>query len=309
MFLYDVICFVLGGQKTKFKSASIKVEQTGRAILTVIPDSNSGLSDPEEYFITLPELVLRGLLTGQLFVELAGKSAITSSTGYQATIDYLPKPWIGGTYHSFKGTIVSLKHDGSTDNLSNSSENSNSKKRKTKKSSDELCDASLLYTIEGKWTTISHVTDSNSGETKVLFDADAHPRLEPQTRPLEEQDDMESRKLWKKVAEAISAGNYAEATQLKTTIEDYQRTQRKLRTDAGQSWMPKYFIFISDESASSKSRSSAGTLTLENVNQERSPIEFSRTSIRSMSVFASGEAFSQLSDNGLWTYAQNGPSN
>ncbi|KNE73255.1 hypothetical protein AMAG_17431 [Allomyces macrogynus ATCC 38327] len=312
------------GQKTKFKTTSIKVEQTGRAVLTVHPPNG----EVDEYFITLPELVLRGLLTGQLFVELTGTSTITSSSGYLASFEYLPKPWFGGDYHVFKGTIgaFDVPDDlASPDSASSTSSSSSSKKKakKAKKATAAMAaaaarDASAkpLFTMQGKWTTSCTVTDVATGTTAPLFDAEADAMRTPTVAPLAQQDDLESRKLWAVTTEHLRNGNYAEATASKTAIEDAQRALRKQRAAAGDVWAPKYFAFVADDDAESNAAtpvagSPAGSNLRLDSEQNASPTSLgaassssglSRSSLRAVAVAGAGNAADALTDSGLWTY-------
>ncbi|KAI9141224.1 hypothetical protein BKA69DRAFT_1038683 [Paraphysoderma sedebokerense] len=199
------------GQKTKFKTASIKVEQTGRIHITLA----DGL---DEYLVSYPELFVRGLLSGQMFVELAGTSRITSRSGFNCDIEYIPKPWFSGEYHHMKGSIYKIGEE--------------------KKS---------LYTISGRWPHVTYITETKSNETTVLFDADTSPIEEPSVKPIAEQNDIESRKLWQKVADALNSQNYSTATKEKTDIEEYQRSMRKERAANGEVWNPKYFKFVEDD--------------------------------------------------------------
>ena len=58
------------------------VKQIGHAMLTVkLPGG-----EEEKYLITLPRLVIAGLLLGSPYIELSETSWIASSTGYLATV-------------------------------------------------------------------------------------------------------------------------------------------------------------------------------------------------------------------------------
>eukprot|EP00158_Paraphelidium_tribonemae_P009678 Partr_v1_DN28927_c4_g1_i9_m25240 putative Oxysterol-binding protein len=89
------------GQKTKFKGMAIRVTQTGRAQLL---DKRHG----ETFAIMLPDLVIRGLLSGNIFLELEGSINIVGSSGYVATVEFLPKPWFVGDYHHIKVSYFTL---------------------------------------------------------------------------------------------------------------------------------------------------------------------------------------------------------
>ena len=58
------------------------VKQVGHATLTL--DLPSG--EKETYLITLPRLVIAGLLVGSPYIELSETSYIASSTGYLSTV-------------------------------------------------------------------------------------------------------------------------------------------------------------------------------------------------------------------------------
>jgi hypothetical protein len=70
-----------------FSTTAITVTQVGRAKLTV--EYNGTV---ETYTIhPLPALSVAGLLSMSVFVELFGKTKITSSTGAEAEIEFVPK--------------------------------------------------------------------------------------------------------------------------------------------------------------------------------------------------------------------------
>ncbi|ORZ30340.1 hypothetical protein BCR44DRAFT_95178 [Catenaria anguillulae PL171] len=334
------------GQKTKFKTTYIKVEQTGRAVVTVFPPDGS----VDEYFVTLPEMALRGLLSGQLFVELLGKSSITSASGYQTVFEYVPKGWFTGEYHSIKGTISKLDLPGGpllaeaaatligtdasgedaggspTSTTSASSASSTTSSKKASKKARKMAEATMqsaisegevLFEVSGKWTTTCVATRLEDGAEEILFDADEHEMQVPQVKPLEHQTDLESRKLWHKVATALNAQDYQQATAIKTTIEDEQRALRKARVERGESWAPKNFVFVSDgASAASKSSETGGGSDAGSMHSLASskmdlagPGLQARAALRGLSVIAVGGSggTEALVDEGLWTFVPERP--
>ena len=78
-------------------------------------------------------------------------------------------------------------------------------------------------------------------EKKILFNAAHAKHSPPQTRPLEEQSDRESQKLWRSTVKAIIARDHDAATDEKTKIEDRQRDEAAKRTDDGVEWHPRLF--------------------------------------------------------------------
>lgn len=124
------------GQQTKFKTTFLSVEQTGKTTVQL---------ENDEYVISLPELAVRGFLSGSMFIELLGTSTIESKHGLKTEIEYIPKPWFGGEYHGFKGTI----------------QNTN-------------------YTFEGNWTKTSMINDEVLFDAKNEIREPVVPSLEEQ---------------------------------------------------------------------------------------------------------------------------------
>ncbi|KAG0173018.1 Oxysterol binding protein [Apophysomyces sp. BC1021] len=207
--LGDVKCICeQGGQKSKFKGTTIKIEQVGRATLSVKPWD-------EVYMIDFPDLLIRGVLTGAAYIELGGVCTISSTNGAKAVIEFVPKPWFGGEYNHIKGTI-------SVDEK-------------------EYC------TLSGRWSHQSYYVKSGESNKQLLFDAEAEPMADRVTPPTETQQEIESHRLWGKVTEALNVKNYGVATAEKTKIEDWQRKLRKERADNNETWSPVLFTFEKDD--------------------------------------------------------------
>lgn len=60
-------------------------------------------------------------------------------------------------------------------------------------------------------------------------------------RPIEEQDERESQRLWLETVKAINTRNHEAATDEKTKIEDRQREEAAKRVDEGVEWRPRLF--------------------------------------------------------------------
>ena len=80
-----------------------------------------------------------------------------------------------------------------------------------------------------------------TGHKEVLFNATNAKHTPPSVRPLEEQDDRESQKLWYQTNLAIKDRNHEAATDEKSKIEDRQRVETAQRTEKGIEWEPKLF--------------------------------------------------------------------
>lgn len=75
----------------------------------------------------------------------------------------------------------------------------------------------------------------------MFFNARSAQPSAPQVRPLEEQEERESQKLWAPTAKAVIERNHEVATDEKTKIEDRQREEAAARTHDGTEWKPKLF--------------------------------------------------------------------
>jgi hypothetical protein len=228
-----------GGQKSKFKGTSIKVEQVGRAVLNL-------KKFDEQYVIDYPDLLIRGVLTGSCYLELSGCCTITSNSGARTVFEFIPKPWFGGEYNRIKGTITMNEKE--------------------------------CYSLSGRWSNQSYYTNTDEGSKELLFDAKAEAMAERKTAPLEEQQEIESHRLWGPVTEALKTKDYTVANTEKSKIENWQRQVRKDRELVTQEqFQPVLFNFIKDSEAFD---------------------EYSKRSVSLLGTMVSNP----LLDDGAWTY-------
>lgn len=80
-----------------------------------------------------------------------------------------------------------------------------------------------------------------TGQKQLLFDATNAKHSPPIVRPLEQQDERESQRLWHSTVLAIKDRDHVLATEEKTKIEDRQREETAKRTEKGLEWQPKLF--------------------------------------------------------------------
>jgi len=171
----------------------------------------------ETYLITLPNLHIEGLIFGAPFVELNDKTYITSSSGYTAKIDYSGKGWLSGKKNSFTATLYP-----------------------TGKEKD------IIYTATGQWNKTFDITE---GKHKIIgsYDAEATPTTPLTVAPIEQQDPMESRRAWQKVAEGIAIGDMDITGAEKTQIEEEQRALRRQEAAEGRTWERRYFSRVESD--------------------------------------------------------------
>lgn len=202
------------GQKTRFSGTSLIVDQVGHGVMKLKSRNN------EAYLFTLPSLTVNGIWYAAPYLELIGSTYIQSSTGFYVTIEYLSKGWLSGSKNSFKAYV-----------------------RKNCGSPKEY-----LYKIEGQWNGKSTITKYGSKSSSPFLDVAGSPKAEMRIKPVEEQDERESRKIWQKVSQAILEGDVNKAGEEKSKIENKQRAEKKARDDQGEQWSPKYFTWVDSDS-------------------------------------------------------------
>lgn len=157
--------------------------------------------------------------SGSPYLELTGSSHICSSTGYLATINYTGKGYFSGKSHCFKATVSPVSQP-----------------------------TSAFYTMEGEWSGVSKFKGkSPSGSSNSVFCDASAQRREVEVKPLEEQSERESRKLWCKVAQGIRSGDYETASREKTRIENDQRQKRKDEQASSKPHQLEHFVYIADD--------------------------------------------------------------
>lgn len=81
----------------------------------------------------------------------------------------------------------------------------------------------------------------------VFWDADQNTREEIHVKPLEQQEEYESRRLWHNVATGIKTGNYDLASKDKSRIENEQRALRKQREQDGTEHVQRHFVRVPND--------------------------------------------------------------
>lgn len=195
------------GQKASFSLAKgrIDIRQVGHALLYL-------KKHDEYYLITLPSLHIEGLWSGAPFVELNKHTFITSSSGFTSKIDYSGRGWLSGKKNSFTAVMYP---DG--------------KEKDT------------LYTVEGQWTGEFDVKDGKTKKTVDHWVAKENPTSKFLVAPLDQQDPLESRRAWRKVADAQIKSDMNTLSNEKSLIENSQRDLRKKEKAEGAVWKRIFF--------------------------------------------------------------------
>jgi len=196
--------------RSKFLGNSAASMMEGIAVLRLL---NRGQGTKgESYIVTQPNMYARGILFGKMKYELGDHSYVRCpELGLSADIQFKTKGYFSGTYNEIGGTIKN-DHTGEA-----------------------------LYELSGMWTGEMSIKDLTTGKKELLFNATKARPTTPLVRPLAEQDERESQKLWLKTAEAVKERNHEVATDEKTKIEDMQRDEAAKRAEDGVEWHPRLF--------------------------------------------------------------------
>ena len=198
----------LGGYiwtKSKFLGLSIGVDMVGQAVLML-------LDHGEEYVFNFPTAYGRSILTVP-WMEIGGNVTIScAKTGCIANIEFLTKPFWGGKRNQLRAEIFGC----------------NEKK--------PFC------TLNGDWTNVIKATyGPNPDDVKVFINTKALPLLRKKVKPINQQEPMESRRLWQDVTFHLKNKTIEFATGAKQKLEKRQREEAKQRQLEGVKWKTKYF--------------------------------------------------------------------
>ncbi|XP_065212869.1 oxysterol-binding protein-related protein 9 isoform X2 [Planococcus citri] len=189
--------------KSKFLGLSIGVHNIGNCTVKL-------LEKQEEYVFTFPNGYVRSILTVP-WIELGGATSIKCpQTGYYCNIEFLTKPFYGGKKHRISAEVFGPK------------------------------DKKPFLTVAGEWNGLMEAKWSE-GHSEPFVDTKKMPIIKKQVRKIEEQEDNESRKMWKLVTLGLKYNDVDQATNAKIRIEQKQRDEAQNRKEKNESWEPKYF--------------------------------------------------------------------
>lgn len=179
-----------------------------------------GVDDkPEMYEFTQPNMYARGILIGKLKYELGDHSIVKCpQLDLVADIEFKTKGFISGTYNAIQGQVKTISTN------------------------------TVLYEISGKWNEVIEITNVRTGKKEVLFDATTAKPYPPLVRPVDEQGELESRRLWHNTCEALGRRDHVAATDEKFAIEEKQRQAARTRAEDGVEFHPKLFKRVDDMS-------------------------------------------------------------
>ncbi|CAD6887574.1 unnamed protein product [Tilletia laevis] len=220
----------------KFTGTTVKVN-AGEQNQGVFARIERGHGAGEEYQMTHPTASVNGLLRGNLWIALTDAEYVTcrapeGTTGKQlrAIIEHKDESWVGKAKYAFEGVIYEYEGD--------------SEQYKRVK---EVPQDSVVATIEGSWKGRITYTKRGEKEQRLLVNIADLDTIPKSVRPLDSQLELESRRIWEPVINAILSKQYGEATRAKQVIEQRQRDVAAERRRKGEEFAPQYFeIDITD---------------------------------------------------------------
>ncbi|EXJ77570.1 hypothetical protein A1O3_09797 [Capronia epimyces CBS 606.96] len=195
-------------QEIGFSGGSMTIRQLGHATLHLARHD-------ETYLIPLPNVKVKGILTGSLYPELQGTYHIPSTSGYMSTIEFGGKGWLTGwddKKHGFEAKVYR----------------------------DDDQDQTPLYTVSGHWDRSFSIHDARKGVHVETFDVRSSTTTPLTVDPLPDQDPWESRVAWRGVREALERGDMQGAADAKSRLESGQREMRKRDRD-GHDWHSLFY--------------------------------------------------------------------
>uniref|UniRef100_A0A2I3G1Z6 Oxysterol-binding protein n=1 Tax=Nomascus leucogenys TaxID=61853 RepID=A0A2I3G1Z6_NOMLE len=184
--------------KSKFLGMSTGVHNIGQGCV-------SCLDYDEHYILTFPNGYGRSILTVP-WVELGGECNINcSKTGYSANIIFQTKPFYGGKKHRITAEVFSPN------------------------------DRKSFCSIEGEWNGVMYAKYA-TGENTVFVDTKKLPINKEKVKKLEDQNEYESRSLWKDITFNLKNRDIDAAAEAKHRLEEGQRAQARERKEKEIQW-------------------------------------------------------------------------
>ena len=187
-------------------SGSVSIKQKGYAVLHI--DKYD-----EDYLIPVPNIKVKGIVSGVPYPELHGEYSLISSNGYVSHAKFEGKGLFGsGQKNGFEARLFHVD-----------------KPRED------------IYTVKGAWNGSSTIHDARSGNQIETFDVISLKSQKMQVPELSDQDPWESRRAWGDTIAALRRSDMKGATDSKSVIEEGQRQIRKEEETQGKQWKNIFF--------------------------------------------------------------------
>ncbi|KAJ6649785.1 Oxysterol-binding protein-related protein 9, partial [Pseudolycoriella hygida] len=128
-----------------------------------------------------------------------------------------------------------------------------------------------FLSVSGEWSGLMesklNSSDGNKQKPEVFVDVNCIPIFKKNVRPIAEQTEMESRRIWMEVTAGLRLNDIDRATNAKSQVEQKQRNEAKLRKEKNEEWETKNFKPVGDSWIYTKPLSQR--LLMEQINEKR----------------------------------------
>jgi hypothetical protein len=188
-------------------NGNVDIKQVGHAIMHI--DRYE-----EDYLIPLPDVRVKGYMSGKLYPEINDTYHIIGSNGFVSELRFSGAGLVSGTKNTVSARLYH-KSDPST----------------------------TLYEASGCWSGTLTFKDSRENTTIETWNPTA-PENTPAPvtlTPLPEQDPWESRRAWSAVRTALQNHDFRAVVREKSKVEQAQRDMRASERQKGKKWKPLLF--------------------------------------------------------------------
>ncbi|KAF2248687.1 Oxysterol-binding protein [Trematosphaeria pertusa] len=187
-------------------SGSVNIKQKGYAILHI--DHYK-----EDYLIPVPNVKVKGIISGTPYPELVGNYCIVSPTALVSEIKFEGKGLLGGgSKNGFEARLY--RADASSDDL---------------------------YTAKGQWNGSFNIQNARTVEEIDTLNINMEKSIPITVADLSDQDPWESRKAWGGVIDALGRGDMKGTTDAKSDVETGQRQMRRDEEARGEKWQRVFY--------------------------------------------------------------------
>ncbi|KAJ2160462.1 hypothetical protein GGF46_002224 [Coemansia sp. RSA 552] len=190
----------------------------------------------ETYKCTHPVGSIVGWLRGSLKVQMIETSYIVcEKTGLATVIEFKEERWFGKSKGNVSGRVFRYDAGKYGDSIA----------AWHLKDIPKACET--VATLGGSWDQKVTVQSGGAkggrakGDERVLIDMGALQIADKVVKPVAEQGEMESQRVWEPVASKMLQGKYGDATKIKRSIEDRQRELAVARKESGDEFVPALF--------------------------------------------------------------------
>ena len=194
-------------------NGAVDIKQVGHAVMHI--DRYD-----EDYLIPLPNVRVKGFMSGKMYPEINETQNIIGSNGYISELKFTGAGLAWGTKNNVTARLYH-KSDPKT----------------------------TLYEAEGCWSGKWSIKDARTGEVVEAWDPNAPENAPaPMTlTPLPSQDPWESRRAWSAVRTAIESNDFGAVVREKSKVEQAQRDMRARERARGKAWKPLFFKSLKGE--------------------------------------------------------------